>query len=563
MDYIFFVYSINFVHKSLHYWTRDCFKNNRRSLLMKTKNTIKLFATAILATATISAVNIATHPSDVFASEVTQIPNKNNVGTRTTFETDPVFKNYEDAEKYLESYVKPTIEKSRYGYFTATVLPDGLGGKYLVSGFIDSHSEDEEVIKGNKETAQKIVKNAGIDLTNLTNQSNGVLTGKITETQRDGFPSVTFETDPVFKTFDEANSYAEGHGAEILDATKGYKDYSLRAEPALNGTSNYLVSGEIRAYKNYSGDSISAEEAKKNIEAAARKVVNDANLSISTTKPVTPAKPVEEVKPATPTKPVDEGKTSNDIKKIDGEFTEIKTTSTGLTFKAKLYEELPHDGPYTPNIHATLTDKATGKEVAKTSVVLEGLSEGLKKSDALLYANLLEGIIFEPSLTPGNYVLTVEGTAGATYGQNTDKRKRHFVFSTEVTLTGENNTTTITQPEKPKDSTTKPKSDQTTNNVNNNQQPSNDKNKQITNNNTGKQYKNELITNKTSDTKTDKQNSDNTLSQEKQQATSTSTKPENDKNTLPNTGESTSILGFIGTILSITGLAFIVKRKRG
>ena len=67
---------------------------------------------------------------------------------------------------------------------------------------------------------------------------------------------------------------------------------------------------------------------------------------------------MEEVKPATPTKPVDEGKTSNDIKKIDGEFTEIKTTSTGLTFKAKLYEELPHDGPYTPNIHATLTDKS-------------------------------------------------------------------------------------------------------------------------------------------------------------------------------------------------------------
>ena len=556
---------------------------------MKTKSKIKLFATATLATATIGAVNVATHPSNVFASEVTQVPNKNNVGTRTTFETDPVFKNFDEGEKYLDNYVKPTIENSRYGYFTASVVPDGLGGNYLVSGFIDSHSEDEEVIKGNKETAQKIVKNAGIDLTNLTNQSNGVLTGKITETQRDGFPTVTFETDAVFKNFDEANSYAEGHGAEILDATKGYKDYSLKAEPALNGTSNYLVSGEIRAYKDYSGDSISAEEAKKNIEAAARKVVNDANLSISTTKPVTPAKPteevkpatpakpVEEVKPATPTKPVDEGKTSNDIKKIDGEFTEIKTTSTGLTFKAKLYEELPHDGPYTPNIHATLTDKATGKEVAKTSVVLEGLSEGLKKADALLYANLLEGIIFEPSLTPGNYVLTVEGTAGPTYGQNTDKRKRHFVFSTEVTLTGENNTTTITQPEKTKDSTTKPKSDQTINNVNNNQQPSNDKNKQSTNNNTGKQDKNkqstnnntgkqdknELSTNKTSDKKTDKQNSDNTLSQEKQQATSTSTKPENDKNTLPNTGESTSILGIIGTVLSITGLGFIVKRKRG
>ena len=547
---------------------------------MKTKSKIKLFATAILATATISAVNVATHPSNVFASEVTQVPNKNNVGTRTTFETDPVFKNFEEGEKYLDNYVKPTIENSRYGYYTASVVPDGLGGNYLVSGFIDSHSEDEEIIKGNKETAEKIVKNAGIDFTNLTNQNNGALTGKITETQRDGFPTVTFETDAVFKNFDEANSYAEGHGAEILDATKGYKDYSLKAEPALNGTSNYLVSGEIRAYKDYSGASVTAEQAKKNIEAAARKVVNDATPSISTTKPVTPtkpteevkpvtpAKPVEEVKPETPTKPVDEGKTSNNIKKIDGEFTEIKTTSTGLTFKAKLYEELPHDGPYTPNIHATLTDKATGKEVAKTSVVLEGLSEGLKKADALFYANLLEGIIFEPSLTPGNYVLTVEGTAGATYGQNTDKRKRYFIFSTEVTLTGEGNATTTTQPERAKNSTTEPKSDQTTNNVNNNQQPSNDKNKQTTNNNTGKQDKNELSTNKTSDTKTDKQNSDNTLSQEKQQATSTSTtKPENnknnDKNTLPNTGESTSILGFIGTVLSITGLGFIVKRKRG
>ena len=440
--------------------------------------------------------------------------------------------------------------------------------------------------------ATAIIATASIGVAGAITQSNTVIANEVTVTERDGFPTVTFETDAVFKNFEEANAYAEGRASEILEATDGYKDYSLNAGPALDGTSNYLVSGEIRAYKDYSGSSVTAEQAKKNIEAAARKVVNDANPSISTTKPVTPtkptedvkpetpakpveevkpetpAKPVEEVKPATPTKPVDEGKTSNDIKKIDGEFTEIKTTSTGLTFKAKLYEELPHDGPYTPNIHATLTDKATGKEVAKTSVVLEGLSEGLKKADALLYANLLEGIIFEPSLTPGNYVLTVEGTAGATYGQNTDKRKRHFVFSTEVTLTGENNTTTITQPEKPKDSTTKPKSDQTTNNVNNNQQPSNDKNKQITNNNTGKQDKNELITNKTSDTKTDKQNSDDTLSQEKQQTTSTSTtKPENNKNndkkTLPNTGESTSILGIIGTILSITSLGFIVKRKRG
>lgn len=430
---------------------------------MKTKSTIKLFATAILATATISAVNVATHPSNVFASEVTQVPNKNNVGTRTTFETDPVFKSFEEGEKYLDNYVKPTIENSRYGYFTASVVPDGLGGNYLVSGFIDSHSEDEEVIKGNKETAQKIVDNASKPM-------------------------------PISESVKPADEV----------------------------------------------------------------------------KPVTPAKPVEDIKPETPAKPVDAGKTSTDIQEITGEFTEIKTTSTGVTFKAKLSEGVPHAGSDIPNIQATLTDKATGKDVAKSSVVLEGLSQGLKNqalNSPLYYSNLLESTIFEPSLTPGNYVLTVEGTTGAPYGQSSDNKKRHFIFRTEVTLTGEGNSTT-TQPETPKDSTTKPKADQATNNTDNNQQLSNDKNKQSSNNNTGKQDKNELSTNKTSNTKTGKQNSDNTLSQEKQQTTSTSTtKPENNKNndkkTLPNTGESTSILGIIGTILLITGLGFIVKRKRG
>ena len=287
-------------------------------------------------------------------------------------------------------------------------------------------------------------------------------------------------------------------------------------------------------------------------------------------KPETPTKPVEDIKPETPAKPVDAGKTSTDIQEITGEFTEIKTTSTGVTFKAKLSEGVPHAGSDIPNIQATLTDKATGKDVAKSSVVLEGLSQGLKNqalNSPLYYSNLLESTIFEPSLTPGNYVLTVEGTTGAPYGQSSDNKKRHFIFRTEVTLTGEGNSTT-TQPETPKDSTTKPKADQATNNTDNNQQPSNDKNKQSSNNNTGKQYKNELSTNKTSDTKTGKQNSDNTLSQEKQQTTSTSTtKPENNKNndkkTLPSTGESRSIFGFIGTVLSITGLGFIVKRKRG
>ena len=500
---------------------------------MKTKSTIKLFATAILVTATINSLNVATHPSDVSASEVTQVPNKNNVGTRTTFETDPVFKNYEDAEKYLESYVKPTIEKSRYGYFTATVLPDGLGGKYLVEGFIDSHSTDNSVIKGNKETAQKIVDNAGkpMPISESVKPAEDVKPVTPTKPEKDVKPETPAKPAEEVKPVTPAKPAED---TKPVTPTKPVED--IKPETPTKPV-----------------EDIKPETPTKPVEDI---------------KPETPTKPAEDTKPVTPTSPADEGKTSNDIQEIKGKFTEIKTTSTGLTFKAKLPEAAPHAGPILPNIQATLTDKATGKEVAKTSVVLEGLSEEFKKSDALLYSNLLEGTIFEPSLTSGNYILTVEGTTGPTYGQNTDKRKRHFVFSTEVTLTGEGNATTTTQPEKPKDSTTKPKSDHTTNNVNNNQQPNNDKNKQSTNNNTGKQDKNELSTNKNSDTKADKQNSDNTLSQEKQQATSTSTtKPENNKNndkkTLPNTGESRSTLGIIGTVLSITVLGFIVKRKRG
>lgn len=378
--------------------------------------------------------------------------------------------------------------------------------------------------------------------------------------------SIEIISDP-YKTFAEADKALNEVKDKYLEEYGNYRAGVIPTEDL----KNYEVYAIIHA--------VSRDEHSKSTTQNVAKFLTNGQSStpakpVEEGKLVTPTKPAEEVKPETPSKPVDEGKTSSDIKEITDElkFTEIKTTPTGLTFKAKLPELAPHAGPILPNIHATLTDKVTGKEVSKSSVVLEGLSEELKNqtlnsplyySNILHYSNLLEGTIFEPSLTPGNYVLTVEGTTGPTYGQNTDKRKRYFIFSTEVTLTGENNTTTITQPEKTKDSTTKPKSDQTINNVNNNQQPSNDKNKQSTNNNTGKQDKNELSTNKTSDKKTDKQNSDNTLSQEKQQATSTSTKPENDKNTLPNTGESTSILGFIGAVLSITGLGFIVKRKHG
>ena len=539
MDYIFFIHSINFVHKSLNYWTRDFFKNNRRSLLMKTKSKIKLFATATLATAMIGATTI-------YADA--QI-NRDTANDSVEIISDP-YKTYEEADKALNDIKEKYLEE--YGSYRAGVVPTEDLKNYEVYAIIRKVSLDETSEKTVQNVAKALSKSKSTEPVKPVEEVKPATPTKPAEEVKPVTPAKPVEnikpetpTKPVEEVKPETPSKPV---EEVKPETPAKPVEEVKPETPAKPVEE--VKPETPAKP---AEDVKPETPTKPVEEV---------------KPVTPTKPVEEVKSETPTKPVDEGKTSNDIKEITGEFTEIKTTSTGLTFKAKLSEGAPHAGPDIPNIHATLTDKVTGKEVSKSSVVLEGLSEELKNqtlNSPLYYSNLLEGTIFEPSLTPGNYVLTVEGTTGAPYGQNSDKRKRHFIFRTEVTLKGESNSTTTTQPEKPKDSTTKPKSDQTTNN---NQQPSNDKNKQSTNNNTGKQDKNELSTNKTSDTKTGKQNSDNTLSQEKQQTTSTSTTKQednknNDKKTLPNTGESRSTLGIIGTVLSITGLGFIVKRKRG
>ena len=289
--------------------------------------------------------------------------------------------------------------------------------------------------------ATAVIATASIGIAGGITQSNTAIASEVTVTERDGFPTVTFETDAVFKNFEEANAYAEGRAAEILDSTDGYKDYSLNAGPALDGTSNYLVSGEIRAYKNYSGDSVTAEQAKKNIEVAARKVVNDANLSISTTKPVIPTKPVEDIKPVTPAKPVEEVKPVTPTKPVE----DIK--------------------PVTPT-------KPT---------------EDVKP------------------VTPSKPVEEVKPETPAKPAE-------------EV------------KPETP----TKPEKD----------------------------VKSETLAKPEKDVK-----SETPAKPEKDVKSETPAKPENNKNndkkTLPNTGESTSILGIIGSVLSITGLGFIVKRKRG
>ena len=539
MDYIFFIHSINFVHKSLNYWTRDFFKNNRRSLLMKTKSKIKLFATATLATAIIGATTI-------YADA--QI-NRDTANDSVEIISDP-YKTYEEADKALNDIKEKYLEE--YGSYRAGVVPTEDLKNYEVYAIIRKVSLDETSEKTVQNVAKALSKSKSTEPVKPVEEVKPATPTKPAEEVKPVTPAKPVEEvkpETPAKPVEDVKPETPAKPVEDVKPETPAKPVE-EAKPVTPTKPVEDVKPETPAKP---AEDVKPETPTKPVEEA---------------KPVTPAKPVEEVKSETPTKPVDEGKSSNDIKEITGEFTEIKTTSTGLTFKAKLSEGAPHAGPDIPNIHATLTDKVTGKEVSKSSVVLEGLSEELKNqtlNSPLYYSNLLEGTIFEPSLTPGNYVLTVEGTTGAPYGQNSDKRKRHFIFRTEVTLKGESNSTTTTQPEKPKDSTTKPKSDQTTNN---NQQPSNDKNKQSTNNNTGKQDKNELSTNKTSDTKTGKQNSDNTLSQEKQQTTSTSTTKQednknNDKKTLPNTGESRSTLGIIGTVLSITGLGFIVKRKRG
>ena len=302
MDYIFFIHSINFVHKSLHYWTKDCFKIIGGLFLMKTKSTIKLFATAILATATINSVNVATHPSDVSASEVTQVPNKNNVGTRTTFETDPVFKNYEDAEKYLESYVKPTIEKSRYGYFTATVLPDGLGGKYLIEGFIDSRSTDNSVIKGNKETAQKIVDNAGKPMP-ISESAKPVEEVKpVTPTK----PAEEVKPETPTKPVEDVKPETPAKPVEDVKPVTPAKP----VEDVKPVTPAKPVEEVKPVTPTKPAEDVKPETPAKPVEEV---------------KPVTPAKPVEEVKPVTPTKPVEEVKPETPAKPENNKNNDKKT----------------------------------------------------------------------------------------------------------------------------------------------------------------------------------------------------------------------------------------------
>ena len=361
MDYIFFIHSINFVHKSLHYWTKDCFKIIGGLFLMKTKSTIKLFATAILATATISAVNVATHPSNAFASEVTQSPNKYNIGTRTTFETDPVFKNFEDGEKYLNNYVKPTITNSRYGAFQASVVPDGLGGNYLVSGFIDSHSEDEEVIKGNKETAQKIVDNASkpMPISESVKPADEVKPETPAKPVEDAKPETPAkpveEVKPVNPTKPVEDVKPETPAKPVEDVKP---ETPAKPVEEVKPTTPTKPAEEVKPVTPTKPvEEVKPETPTKPVEDVKPETPTN---PVEEVKPVTPAKPVEEVKPVTPTKPVEDIKPETPTKPVE----EVKPVTP-----TKPVEEVKPETPAKPENNKN-NDKKTLPNTGESTSIL-------------------------------------------------------------------------------------------------------------------------------------------------------------------------------------------------
>ena len=142
MDYIFFIHSINFVHKSLHYWTKDYFKNNRRSPLMKTKSTINLFATALLTSAILGSAH------SVFAdAQIVRHTEDDSI----EIISDP-YKTFAEADKALNEVKDKYLEE--YGNYRAGVIPTEDLKNYEVYAIIYAVSRDEH----SKSTTQNVAK---------------------------------------------------------------------------------------------------------------------------------------------------------------------------------------------------------------------------------------------------------------------------------------------------------------------------------------------------------------------------------------------------------------------
>ena len=264
MDYIFFIHSINFVHKSLHYWTRDFFKNNRRSLLMKTKSKIKLFTTATLATAMIGATTI-------YADA--QI-NRDTANDSVEIISDP-YKTHEEADKALNDVKEKYLEE--YGSYRAGVVPTEDLKNYEVYAIIRKVSLDE--------TSEKTVQNVAKAL------------------------SKSKSTEPV-KPVEEVKPETPAKPVEEVKpetSTKPAED--VKPETPAKPVEDVKPETPTKP----------VEEVKPETPA---KPVEDVQPETPTKpvediKPETPAKPVEDVQPETPAKPVEDKKPETPAKPVE------------------------------------------------------------------------------------------------------------------------------------------------------------------------------------------------------------------------------------------------------
>ena len=253
MDYIFFVYSINFVHKSLHYWTRDCFKNNRRSFLMKTKSTINLFATALLTSAILGSAH------SVFAdAQIVRHTEDDSI----EIISDP-YKTFAEADKALNEVKDKYLEE--YGNYRAGVIPTEDLKNYEVYAIIHAVSRDEH----SKSTTQNVAKF-------LTNgqSSTPAKPAEDVKPETPAKPVEEVKPETPVKPVEEVKPVTPAKPVEDVKPV-------TPAKPV---------------------EDIKPETPTKPLEDV---------------KPVTPSKPAEEVKPVTPTKPVEDVKPETPARPVE------------------------------------------------------------------------------------------------------------------------------------------------------------------------------------------------------------------------------------------------------
>ena len=273
MDYIFCIHSINFVHKSLHYWTKDFFKNNRRSLLMKTKSKINLFATALLTSAILGSAH------SVFAdSQIVRHTENDSI----EIISDP-YKTFAEADKALNEIKDKYLEE--YGNYRAGVIPTEDLKNYEVYAIIHAVSRDEH----SKSTTQNVAK----FLTNgqSSTPAKPVEEGKLVTPTK---PAEEVKPETPTKPVEDVKPETPAKPVEEVKP-------ETPAKPVED------VKPETPAKP--------VEEVKPTTPTKPAEEV----------KPVTPTKPVEEVKPVTPTKPVEEVKPETPAKPENNKNNDKKT----------------------------------------------------------------------------------------------------------------------------------------------------------------------------------------------------------------------------------------------